>query len=173
MNRRVLFAAAAATLLGCDSQPPSTLEPITSASLRLDDAGVVQSANGSGHFTSGGEIRTFAFNAKKRADGSVTGQYQINAHASGIFFHVSVTCMDVVDNTAFIAGIITQASGAPVVEGTVSYFYARDAGEGPDAADIVSVARINDVAGADQEFCATHPLLLPPRAVEQGNVQVR
>jgi hypothetical protein len=174
MHRMLSITAAVGTavLLGCE---PSSLRPITPTdeALRNAGAGVVQSATGSGHYTTGGEIRTLAFSAVKRADGSVSGEYQINVHASDLFFHVTVTCMDVVGNTAWIAGIIDKASGPPVVEGTVSYFYAIDGGEGPDAVDIVSVARINDRPESAQEFCTQHPMVLPPRTVEKGNVQVR
>lgn len=162
----------ACALSGCESPSPTTAGVVSGVTL-LSAEGVQQSATGSGHYTSGGEIRTFAFSAVKHADGSVTGNYVINVHASDLSFHVDVTCMDIVDNTAFVAGIIRKASGPPVIEGTVSYFYATDGGEGPDAVDIVSVARINDRPEAAEEFCTQHPRLLPPRVVEQGNVQVR
>jgi hypothetical protein len=163
----------ACALSGCDSPLPAPTELVGGKLALQSSEGVQQSATGSGHYTAGDEIRTFAFSATKRADGSVSGQYQINVHASDLFFHVAVTCMDVVGNTAWVAGIITKASGPPVVEGTVSYFYATDGGEGPDAVDIVSVARINDRPEAAEEFCTQHPRVLPPRVVEQGNVQVR
>lgn len=138
-------------------------------------AAVVMSATGSGHYTAGDQIRTFAFGAVRRADGSVSGEYHINVHASDLFFHVTVTCMAVDGNTAWVAGIIDKASGPPVIEGTVSYFYATDGGEGggPDAVDIVSVARINDRPESAEEFCTLRPRVLPPRVVEKGNVQVR
>jgi hypothetical protein len=170
MRKSVFLVAGTIAVLGCESDQPVSPKPIRS-SVNLE-AGVVQSATGSGHYTTGGEIRTFAFSAVRNADGSVKGEYQINVHASDLFFHVTVTCMDVVGNTAFVAGIIDKASGPPIIEGTVSYFYTTDGGEGPDAVDIVSVARINDRPEAAEEFCTTHPRLLPPRIVEKGNVQV-
>lgn len=137
-------------------------------------AGVSQSATGSGHYLVADEIRSFAFSAAKHADGTTSGEYEIKVHATGVRIHVRVTCMAVSGNTAWVAGIIDQSSGPPVQEGTVSYFYATDNGEGADAApDIVSVARINDVPGADEEFCTLRPVALPPRAVVHGNVQVR
>src|SRR5687767_14324574 len=76
----------------------------------MADEGVVASATGSGHFTSGGELRTFAVAAVKRADGSVSGEYQVRSRAgAGAVFHVGVTCMSVVGNQAWVAGIIEQS----------------------------------------------------------------
>jgi hypothetical protein len=161
-------------------EAPSSVAPTATAALntqaleQAELAGVGASATGSGHFYVADEIRTLAFSAVGHANGTASGQYEIDVHATGVRFHVSVTCLSVSGNTAWIAGIIDKSSGPPVREGTVSYFYAVDNGEGADAApDIVSVARINDVPGADQEFCTRQPLLLPPRAVVHGNVQVR
>lgn len=177
MHRMLSTAAAVGAFVSlgaCDAESPTaTLENVRSSALNVSGSGVVQSATGSGHYTAGDQIRTFAFSAIRRADGSVTGEYQINVHASDLFFHVTVTCMSVVGNTAWVAGVIDKASGPPVIEGTVSYFYAEDGGEGSDAVDIVSVARINDRPEAAQEFCTQRPKLLPPRVVEHGNVQVR
>jgi hypothetical protein len=173
MHRTLSASAtfALAIVLGCDAS--SSTQPLVAPLLDAGGAGVVESATGSGHYISGDQIRTFAFSAVRRADGSVSGEYQINVHASDLFFHVTVTCMDVVGNTAWVAGIIDKASGPPVVEGTVSYFYAIDGGEGADAVDVVSVARINDRPEAAQEFCTEHPTVLPPRTIVHGNVQVR
>jgi hypothetical protein len=60
-----------------------------------------------------------------------------------------------------------------VIPGTVSYFWMVDNGEGAGApADIVSVARINDVDESLVEFCTEGPTILPPREIVHGNVQV-
>jgi hypothetical protein len=60
------------------------------------------------------------------------------------------------------------------VNGTVSYFYVIDNGEGPNGGgDIVSALRLNDVAGEDALFCEEQPLLLPSAPVELGTVTVR
>jgi hypothetical protein len=81
--------------------------------------------------------------------------------------------MTVEGNTAWVAGHISDTNAGFVTVGTVSYFYAIDNGEGGNApADVISTARINDVAGEDQLFCADKPLLLPSFPIEQGNVQV-
>ena len=136
--------------------------------------GVIASATGSGHYTSGGELRTFAFSATKQADGSVSGEYQIISRAGGgVIFHVDVTCMSVVGNQAWVAGIITRADDPVIRVGSVSYFRAIDNGEGGGPPDQVTPARINDPAGEDIRFCTERPTGLPLRTVEHGNVQVR
>jgi hypothetical protein len=162
----------------CEVTPgftPTAAEALNMGSFEASElAGVGPSATGSGHYYVADELRTLAFSAVGHADGTASGEYEIDVHATGVRFHVTVTCLSVRGNTAWIAGIIDRSSGPPVQEGTVSYFYAVDNGEGANAAaDTVSVARINDVPGAAQEFCTTQPLLLPPRAVVHGNVAVR
>jgi hypothetical protein len=158
------FGAACAT-------PDRPTSPLPHASV---DHGVIQSASGAAHRTTGDEPFILSFNANKRADGRVTGNYHVDVKASDVSFDVDVTCMAVVGNTAWIAGIISKSHAPLVREGTVSYFYVIDNGEGADAPpDIASAVRINDRAGEDQTFCTLRPLLLPSRPVEFGNVQVR
>lgn len=153
-------------------EPDGSLAPFAAAT-----SAVIASATGSGHFTSGGELRTLAFTAVRRADGSVSGQYQVVIHAIDRFLHVSVTCLSVRNDTAWIAGVIDRTNHPVIQEGTVSYFWAVDGGEGAGAEDKVSIARINDRLGEDQRFCSLMPdeefSGLPGRVVEHGNVQVR
>jgi hypothetical protein len=47
---------------------------------------------GSGQATFGGEQRTFAFTARKYADGSVKGEAQLNNRAQDRRFHMSLDC---------------------------------------------------------------------------------
>ena len=96
-------------------------------------------------------------------------------HARQISFHVDVTCMLVIGNTARIAGIISKRSDPLLVrEGTVSYFWMVDNGAGPDAPpDVVSTARTNDVPEAMADFCGNGFTNLPPNDVVHGNVRVR
>lgn len=172
MSKHLVRAVAAGiALLACSAAEEAGL---SGPQLSAHGNGVLASATGSGHYYVADEIRTLAFSAVQHADGSASGEYQIDVHASNTSFHATVTCMAVVGNTAWIAGVIDWASGPPVIPGTVTYFYAKDNGEGTGAApDIVSVARINDRPEADEEFCTTRPLGLPPREVVNGNVQVR
>lgn len=155
---------------GCDS--PVDPAPDGPAAVVVP-AGVVASATGSAHRIRGGELWVIAFNAVKRADGTVTGNARVDRKDAGVSFDIAVTCMSVVDNAAWIAGIIENQSGDLAVNGTVSYFYVFDNGEGANAAaDVASAVRLNDAAGQDLVFCEDRPLLLPASVIDHGNVQV-
>lgn len=177
MEHRIVRASLvlAALLGGCTDQP--TTGPDLEPQLSVTTGPVSVSATGSGHFESGGELRTFSFGAVGRPDGSASGEYHITLHAIDAFFHATVTCMRVRNDTAWVAGIIDNTNHPVIVPGTVTYFWAVDGGEGGQATDIVSIARINDAAGQDQVFCDLTPdeefSGLPGVVIEKGNVQVR
>ena len=162
-------------LAGCSEA--TTTAPRVDATAADVPGPIVRSATGSGHFESGGELRTFTFAAAGRADGSATGEYHITIHAIDRYFHASVTCMRVRNDTAWVAGVIDSTNHPAIQVGTVTYFWAVDGGEGEGTTDVVSLARINDAAGQDQVFCDLTPdeqfSGLPGRVVENGNVQVR
>src|SRR5687768_5711585 len=103
MNRMLSSAAVvvACALSGCDSASPTAAELVVGGVQLQNVGGVQQSATGSGHYTSGGEIRTFSFSAIKHANRSVSGDYQLDVHAADLVLRVNFTCMDVVENTAF------------------------------------------------------------------------
>jgi hypothetical protein len=139
------------------------------AAIWNDDAGVVESARGGGYFHVATALRTFAFTAKNRADGSTQGQYQVdNRDVSGSREHGTVTCLEVDGNQAWIGGVITHSS-IPGREGTPRIFRVVDRGEGsgapPDQASLLLVA-------AAGETCHGRPLL-PLEDLEGGNIQVR
>jgi len=135
-----------------------------------DDAGVVESARGGGHWhVAPTALRTFAFTAKKRADGTVQGQYQINNRdVSGSKEHGTVTCLAVDGDEAWIGGVITHSS-IPDREGMRRVFQVVDRGEGsgdpPDQASML-------IMGATAAECHTMPWLAP-QDLEGGNIQVR
>lgn len=174
MTRQWKGLLAAGMLAAC----ADTGEVLTPPELAASRAGgVVASATGSGHYPSGGELRTLAFSAVAGEDGSASGEYQVTLHAIDRFFHVSVTCLVVRNDTAWIAGVIDRTNHPAIVPGRVSYFWAVDNGEGDGAVDIVSTARINDPPGEDRRFCSLTPDAafsgLPGNAIQHGNVQVR
>jgi hypothetical protein len=160
-------ALAAAAACAPEAREGGPLEPAFSN-------GGIESATGSGHYVAGDQIRTLAFSAVRHADRTVSGEYQINVHAAGLSFHVTVECMLTAGNMAWIGGHVDSSSDpAVVIPGTVSYFWMVDNGEGAGApADIVSVARINDVDESLVAFCTEGPTILPPREIVHGNVQV-
>lgn len=172
LPRSFAMLSALAVLAACDSEYNgiADIDPHPSfASL-----GAPGSVTGSGHIPFGSGQRVLTFHAQDGGNGAASGSYRVNLTAPGLFFEVDVTCVSLVANTAWVAGQIS-ATNAPFIQvGSVSYFYAIDNGEGAGAApDIVSTARINDVAGEDTRFCTERPLLLPSFPIEQGNVQVR
>lgn len=174
--RHLAVVTAAVAIIGCEgavtTPTPSSLDAV--AQFTASNNGVVASATGSAHRIRAEELWVLAFNAVKRADGTTTGEARIDRKDLGISWNLDVTCLAVVGNTAWIAGIIRNARGPIIREGTVSYFYVIDNGEGADAPpDVASAVRINDVAGQDQEFCNLRPLALPPTPIAHGNVQVR
>lgn len=134
-----------------------------------DDAGVIESARGGGHWHIGTALRTFAFTAKTRADGTVQGQYQVNNRdVSGSREHGEVNCLEVDGNQAWIGGVITHSSD-PTRVGIRRVFQVVDRGEGSgDPPDLASI--LIPVFAADA--CHTRPFLAP-QALEGGNLQVR
>jgi len=194
-KRHALAVLCAATLVACDnvaditgpsgsSSPSPNLIPIPVqeflpgvpvldpfAPMWGDDAGVVESARGGGHFqvefTTA--LRTFAFTAKNRADGSIQGQYQVNNRdVSGSREHGTVTCLEVDGDQAWIGGVITHSS-IPGREGTPRVFRVIDNGEGSgDPPDFASYFAFGDALVT----CDARPML-PGQDLEGGNIQVR
>jgi hypothetical protein len=163
----------AAVLTGCTG---AESEPATAPALDLQAAAVSAPAivSGAGHIEAGDGLRNFTFHAIRLPDGTVEGSYQITRTDLQSTFSVDVSCLTVVDNRAWIGGHIAATNDPAIRVGSVSYFYAIDNGEGSGAAaDVVSLARINDAEGRDIEFCTTLPTLLPPRLVQLGDVQIR
>jgi hypothetical protein len=133
-----------------------------------DDAGAVESARGRGHWHIGTALRTFAFFARNNADGTTTGQYQVdNQDVSGSRENGTVTCLAVDGDQAWIGGVITHSS-IPGREGTPRLFRVIERGHGdpPDQASVLIVT-----AEARVE-CQTRPLL-PVQDLEEGKILVR
>jgi hypothetical protein len=173
MNRPLMIVA---IVLMASSRVPTALATEIPAGISLKaEAGGLAKAVGSAHTLSGGALRTAAFNAIEHADGSVSGNAQINVHALDVAWHTRIECLTVVGNRAFLGGTITGSSDeARVRVGTKSYFWVEDNGEGDDAApDRVSVAGVNETPGGLADFCGLVQNLLPGRDVLHGNVQVR
>jgi len=171
MHRRITALALGLATLACDA-PADPAGPAEDFGASLTS--VIASATGSAHRIRNGELWVLSFNASKRADGRVTGQARMDRKDAEVSINIRVTCMSVVGNTAWIGGIIDNQAGDIAVDGTVSYFYVIDNGEGDGApADIASAVRLNDVEDEDLRCCEEQPLLLPASPIEHGNVQVR
>jgi hypothetical protein len=146
----------------------STIALITAAPVLAQGDGVANSATGSGHLRLGGELRTFAFSAIEREDGSVTGQAQNHNRLTGAAAHVDIDCLNVFGNVAIVSG--TNENGR------VSIFAAEDNGESAnDPPDRITLLITND-----PEFPPGVCMLVTPEdaapflmPIEDGNVQVR
>jgi hypothetical protein len=147
-------------------------------------SGPVASASGGVHWTIGlpnpfGVVvgnQPLTFNAKKYADGTVTGQFEYHQVALGesFNFHVEVTCMNVYDgNRAKIGGVIRVSNDPTLPPGVFAWFQVFDNGEGANAPpDQSGLVGFGDET-ANEAFCNSPNLpRFGPWDVE-GNVQVR
>jgi hypothetical protein len=171
--RNFLAAAGLAALLAV---------PIATA----ESGGPVVSANGSAHWTIplpnpfGVTVqnRTLSFDARKYADGSVSGQFeyhQIEVETGATFiFNVDVTCMSVYDgNRAKIGGVIENSNDPTLPPGTFAWFQVFDNGEGANVPpDQSSLIGFGDEA-ANEAFCNSPNLPRFGPWDVAGNVQVR
>jgi hypothetical protein len=146
--------------------------------------GVVASASGGVHWTIplpndfDVEIgnQPLSFNAKKYADGTVSGEFEYHQLGLGesFNFHVDVTCMNVYDgNRAKIGGVIRVSNDPTLPPGVFAWFQVFDNGEGanapPDQSGLVGFGN----EAANEAFCNSPALpRFGPWDVE-GNVQVR
>ena len=147
-------------------------------------SGVVATANGGVHWTIplpnafGVEVlnQPLAFNARKYADGSVTGQFDYHQIVEGesFNFHVDVTCINVYDgNRAKIGGVIRVSNDPTLPSGNFAWFQVFDSGEGVNAVpDRSSLVGFGDEA-ANEAFCNSPNLPRFGPWDVQGNVQVR
>jgi hypothetical protein len=136
--------------------------------------GVVASATGSGHMIRNGFNRTFSFAATKRADGTVTGELELDSREFEVVVHIRIDCLRIEGNKAHMSGLITRSSNPAEGEvGEVNRLVVQDNGEGPKAPpDMISGIPANP-GNADPATCETNPDRVPNRTVQRGNIQVR
>jgi hypothetical protein len=165
----------AAVLAGCDSGLEPTATRPTALPLFSQGSGpVVQSATGAGHFTVGGELRTFSFTALKYADGTVQGEYELLSRLTGTRIHGDVTCLSVVGNQAWIGGVQEHSNNPAILPGGENGFRVADNGEGAnDPPDQMSLMFVNGAPGFAQAYCNARPPAPPLNPIEAGNIQVR
>lgn len=168
--------AAVVALVACEN----TVEP------EPNDLGVSfarnpvdQSATGSGSFTvvtQQGDWRTFSFTARRRADGSVAGQWERirrqDGNAADSKSHGVVTCFTIIDNQAWIGGFATSGLfSTPPNNG--SAFRVVDNGQGANApADQMSLEFVGTSPAFAANYCATTPAIPALNDLEAGNIQV-
>lgn len=120
------------------------------------------------------DVRTFAFNVQKRADGTVTGHYEHRSFDDGHPFYVRgpLTCLNVDGGRAWVGGII-EGSSEPSLVGLEMWFQVEDNGQGAgDAADWSTLVGASPEPGSAQEYCDDAPAVNFPFDIEHGNIQV-
>jgi hypothetical protein len=129
-----------------------------------------QTASGAGHFTAGGAKRNFSFSALTLEDGTVTGDAQLLSRAANVKIHLAVNCLVIVDNIAFISGVVTRENAPDVAVGDIGVFAVQDNGEGGSNTtdQITQVAFNPPSSGIDCNDGTTLPFI----PIQQGNVQV-
>jgi hypothetical protein len=133
----------------------------------------LQSASGFGQIHLGLPFRNFAFSATKAADGSATGEAQIENRSSDFRGHIAIDCLNVLGNVAVMSGVLTQSTLSNLPVGTVELFAVQDSGEGPNA-PLDEITLAIDGLGIPCTF-VTDPAQLAPFFVpiESGQIQVR
>ena len=119
--------------------------------------------------------RTLAFNARKYADGSVSGRFEYHQVVEGeaFIFNVEVTCMNVYDgNRAKIGGVIRVSNDPTLPPGGYAWFQVFDNGEGaqspPDQSSLIGFGN----EAANEAFCNSPNLPRFGPWDVQGNAQV-
>lgn len=168
--RRLLGLAAAVALFAI---------PVASAG----QGGPVSTASGGVHWTIplpnafGVEVvnQPLAFNARKYADGNVSGEFEYHQIVEGesFNFHVDVTCMNVYDgNRAKIGGVIRNSNDPTLPPGGFAWFQVFDNGEGanapPDRSSLIGFGN----EAANEAFCNSPNLPRFGPWDVHGNVQV-
>jgi hypothetical protein len=148
------------------------------------DSAVVASADGSAHWTIplpnpfGVVVRNqpLSFNARKYADGSVTGRFEYHQLVEGesFDFNVAVTCMNIYDgNRAKIGGVVEVSTDPTEPPGVFAWFQVFDNGEGANAPpDRSSLVGFGDEE-ANETFCNSPALPRFGPWDVQGDIQVR
>ena len=120
-------------------------------------------------------LRRFTFAANKRADGTVSGHYDIVA-ASGLHIEGAVTCLNVVGGRAWVGATFRNAQPAPPFTPVGVVFEVLDGGTGPDAVDQISnlgifAAELGATEENVQEFCED-AIPGPIAPIDLGSIRV-
>lgn len=163
-----------ALIAACAERPTSTpeLRAVTPTDASIGAGQVVQAARGSGHIEQAGELRTFTFSAERRADGSVSGEFQIVARLVDRVVHGRITCMTVFGNSAWLGGVI-ERDNSGVSTGAQARFRVVDLGQAPGGSpDLLSLLSFTFFPGAAQNYCNAAPSFPPLILTQAGEIIV-
>jgi hypothetical protein len=132
---------------------------------------VANSATGSGHRISGGELRSFSFSAVRYADGTAGGQAQVYPRSLGGFAHIVIDCLEVTGNVAHMSGHVTHTSDPTLfLPNEHVHFAVEDNGQGNSAQpDRVTGIPANEPLRCDDGQLPSSNF----SEIVRGNVQVR
>jgi hypothetical protein len=139
---------------GCNENTSET-SPVSSDQGSLLKGGkVVESVTGSGNFVSGGTLRVFTFNAKRYADGSVDGHYNLIRTQSGIHYSGTITCFTINGNEAYFVGVIDNSNvdEPDLGVGAHSWWAVRDNGQGKNSPADQITFTLNSADPIDDAF---------------------
>ena len=168
-------------LIACTGESPTAIHVPARAALGTGNAPEV-SVNGSVHFTNPDffgnpvEVRTLTFNARRNADGEVSGHFEYQQVFLGntFKFRGEMTCLTVIGNRAWLGALILDATN-PVRIGQFAWWQVTDNGEGEnDDADLGGLVGLGSEA-RNNAYCADHPNDIPQVGPfpARGNVQIR
>lgn len=192
VSTTVALAALTLTVLACQRDPSTGPVEISASAA----APITVAASGSGHVMwVAGPVtarRTFAFTARKYADGSASGQVQVHNRANDNGLHGEIVCMGNIGDGILGLGARVRTYGTytegliPNLSGDYALFAVRDNGESagspPDqftGVDITGVVpngpNLALLACANPGALGITPALIESifLGVESGNIQVR
>jgi hypothetical protein len=132
-----------------------------------------------------GQTRTFSFTAVQHADGTVTGEGEVNNPSFPIRIHFEIDCLKFDGDKRVIAsGPITQSSDPDTIAvGRIGVFAVEDNGEGVNAPpDRITTIPDYDPPKSCNEFSfvaddlrddTTGLIVRPLRPIEAGQIQVQ
>ncbi|MEO6056079.1 MAG: hypothetical protein ABIQ49_04495 [Gemmatimonadales bacterium] len=172
--RAVLIGSAVAATAACGDRNELTAPDISAAA---GASNVVASVNGSGHLSRpDGTSRIFTLSARKYADGTVSGTYnlEIAGHDTPVRVKGNITCLVVAGSSAYIGGDVDRfdTNPFPTVPGGIAVEII-DNGEGGGASrDLLSPAFFTETQQEVLDYCAD-PAPGPVSPTDRGNFQVR
>ena len=133
----------------------------------------LQSASGFGQIHLGLPFRNFAFSATEAADGSASGEAQIENRSSSFRGHIQIDCLNVLGDVAVMSGVWTSSNLPSIPVGSDAFFAVQDNSEGPSAPPDEITLGFSGL-GIPCTF-VTDPAPLAPFFVpiESGQIQVR
>lgn len=145
----------------------------------LKKGAVVQSATGSGHFILSEELRVFTHNARIKADGAVSGHFDLIRHDIGSHVGGLVICLNIQGDVAYFAGVVEVSNldndpnfgvGSYVIWSTIDN--GKGANYPPDQVSLL-LGNYNWTQTDVEDFCDSGPgFVYGYHDVEDGNIQI-